>query len=170
MKVLISAGHSDKDPGAVYKGITEASIVTEFRDLLVARLKKETKHTIVSDGLPGKNLPLDHAITLAKVCDIAIEFHCNAGKGTGIEVLSKRSGVLLSQKIAKCISDATGLKLRGDKGWKAPDSGQHKKLGFCEAGGAIVELFFIDNEKDMKQYNDNKTKIIDNLVNLFKGM
>ena len=170
MKILISAGHSDKDPGAVYKGITEASIVTEFRDLLVARLKKETKHTIVSDGLPGKNLPLDHAINLAKVCDIAIEFHCNAGGGTGIEVLSGLSRIHTAKNLAKCISDATELKLRGDKGYKHKSSGQHKRLGFCEVGGLIVELFFIDNEKDMKQYNDNKTKIIDNLVNLFKGM
>jgi N-acetylmuramoyl-L-alanine amidase len=94
---------------------------------------------------------------LRKEADIAVEFHFNAalGPATGIEVLCKPSKKALAQKIAKVMHEITGLPLRGDAGWKADNSGAHHRLGFCEAGGLIIEVAFISNEGDMKAYENN---------------
>ena len=46
-----------------------------------------------------------------------------------------------------------GIKNRGAK----PEvSGQHSRLGFVQAGGLIVELFFITNPDDMAAYQAKK--------------
>ena len=62
-KFVISAGHSNTDPGAKSNGTTEASIVTDFRDLLANHLYK-LGHFVVTDGLPGESWALKDAIKL----------------------------------------------------------------------------------------------------------
>lgn len=167
--ILVSAGHSTvapKDPGAVGNGYTEAKEALRLRDAVAGALRAKG-FTVAEDGSDSVSEPLTKAIALARNAGVAVEFHFNAGPpaATGIEVLSKPKLKSLAQGIAGAINSATGIKLRGESGWKADNSGQHHRLGFCEAGGAIVEVAFISNAADMKAYNDNFTAIVANVAN-----
>jgi N-acetylmuramoyl-L-alanine amidase len=166
---LLSAGHSTvapRDSGATGNGYIESYLALELRDL-VSDLLREKGRAVVEDGSDGESLPLKKAINLARNADVAVEFHWNAASAstaTGVEVLCKPKHKALAQKLAKAIGDATGLVLRGDKGWKADNSGQHHRLGFCEANGLIVEVAFISNPLDMKAYQSNKMQVAENLA------
>lgn len=167
-KLLLAAGHSNTDPGAVnVSGLKEAEYVLAFRDLLYNQMNEivdAKEFLLLRDGKQGENLSLSDSIKLAKSVDIAIEFHLNAAvntKATGIEVIAQDtpSKKKKAQDIASKLSELNGLKLRGNKGFIAPQSSARKRLGFCEAGGFIVELGFISNQGDMIALNQLMQKI-----------
>lgn len=175
MKVLISAGHSNTDPGAVgtYQGkqITEAEVVTDFRNL-VAYYLREAGIEFETDGTGSTNLPLREAIKLAQGKDLALEFHCNAftnPNATGVETLGSDKTKAVGLAICEAIADVLNINNRGAKG---EGSGQHSRLGFVQAGGLIVELFFISNPKDVEKYMAKKwlvakavAKVIEDFTN-----
>lgn len=154
-KIVITAGHSNTDPGAVNGSVTEAHIVTDFRNM-VAYYLREAKVDFATDGAQSDNCPLAKAIALIKPGDLAVEFHCNAAanpKATGVETLSgmkdKPTGAVLCQAVASTLNIA-------NRGAKDEGSGQHSRLGFVRAGGIILELFFISNPDDLRRYLDKK--------------
>ncbi|HEY8562814.1 MAG TPA: N-acetylmuramoyl-L-alanine amidase [Pyrinomonadaceae bacterium] len=159
--ILISAGHTNvkgQDRGAASGVFVEGVEATRLRDATASYLKELNPNLkVIEDGFDGVNDPLQKAVALARTASVAIEFHFNAGpaKATGIEVLSKLKNKDLAQKIAGAIHSATGLALRGERGWKSDSSGQHHRLAFCEAGGLIVEVAFISNPDDMQSYRIN---------------
>lgn len=173
--IVVTAGHSSKDPGAVGGGMTEADICTDFRNL-VAHYLKAAGVAFVADGKDGENLPLPQAIALVKQAGlgvIAVEFHCNAAASpaaTGVESLSGRAGMALGGALCKAIADTIGIANRGAKGEGA---GQHSRLGFVQAGGVILELFFISNPQDLRRYLDKKwlvaRAVAGVLINAAKG-
>lgn len=168
MGILISAGHTNdprNDRGAAGNGFIEGLLTVELRDAVAAELRARG-FDVVEDGADGVNDPLKKALALARNSSPSIEFHWNAGPptATGIEVLSKPNNKKLAQSLANAIRQATGIKLRGDNGWKADNSGQHHRLAFCEAGGLIVEVCFISNASDMEAYQDNKGGVVQNLA------
>lgn len=152
--LFISAGHSDKDPGAAANGYTEAQIVLEFRDRLAAYLRD--KVFFGKDGQYGENLPLTVAANEAYAHDVAVEFHCNAfttPAATGVETLSAEADYPLGNALCESISKALSITNRGAKGQA---SGQHSRLAFISRGqGIIVELFFLSNPQDLRQYLAN---------------
>lgn len=170
--ILVSAGHSTvppKDSGAVGFGV-EADEAVKLRDA-VAALLKHRNAKVVTDGVDGVSQPLTKAIALARGAKVAVEIHFNAGpaSATGVEILAKAPHRALAQKLAAAIGDATKLPLRGDKGYKSDSSGQHHRLGFCEAGGLIVEVCFISNQGDMKAYQSNFSTVATNLANVLSA-
>jgi N-acetylmuramoyl-L-alanine amidase len=163
--ILVSAGHTNvvgQDRGAAGNGFIEGNLSVELRDAVAAKLRELGGKRVVEDGFDGENQPLSKALNLARYSTIAVEFHWNAGPPltTGVEVLSKPSKKALAQKIAKAIAIATGIKLRGEAGWKADNSGQHHRLAFCEVGGLIVEVCFISNADDMRRYRENFDAVV----------
>jgi N-acetylmuramoyl-L-alanine amidase len=167
--ILISAGHTNVvglDRGAAGNGFVEGVLTTELRDAIAAKLRENGVKNVIEDGFDGENQPLTKAIALAKTAQVAVEFHWNAGPptATGIEVLSKPNKKALAQQLAKAVGDATGIKLRGDGGWKADNSGPHHRLGFCEAGGLIVEVCFISNATDMRLYRENFEAVVNGVA------
>jgi len=173
MSILISAGHTNKpgqDRGMQGNGYIEGVEATRLRDDVAAVLRA-AGHTVIEDGSDGVNDPLKRAIALARTAQTAVEFHFNAGppKATGIEVLSKPKHKALAQRIAGAIHTATGLVLRGEKGWKSDSSGQHHRLGFCQVGGLIVEVCFMSSEKDMAAYKANYPNLATSLAMAISG-
>lgn len=152
--IFVSAGHSNTDPGAAANGLTEAAVVTEFRNMVSFYLYRAgVQHGTDGDG--AENMPLKTAAMMARHYDIAVEFHCNAGPeaATGVETLSGQLDTALGMALCKAISDAIGIRIRGAK----PEaSGQHSRLAFVQAGGIIVELFFLTNKADIAAYNARK--------------
>lgn len=152
--IFLSAGHSSSDPGAVAFGRKEADIAVEFRNivtfyLLMAGVKP------VTDGKGSENIPLAQAVRLVGKNRPALEFHCNAGpaSASGVETLSAPKDMILGAAVCKALADALDIRNRGAK---PENAGQHHRLAFVQAGGIIVELFFITNKADLAAYDARK--------------
>lgn len=149
-RIYISAGHDDKDSGAVANGVKEADVVRDFRDLVGYYLGKQGIDYI-ADGHKGVNIPLREAIKIVPKGGVSVEFHLNAATpaATGVETLSKPEHYELGKALCEAVSKRLGIRNRGAK---PENSGQHKTLAFVQAGGLILELFFITNKDDLAKY------------------
>ena len=156
--VTITAGHSNSDPGAVNGSDRESEIAQDMRNIVAYYLKSKGV-AIRTDGEGKGNLPLSEAVKLIKSSNIAIEFHCNAAASKaakGVEALSQPKDKVISQKLCAAVSSVMGNPLRGDKGWKAENSGQHSRLAYVSNGGIILELFFISNDEELSIWKQKK--------------
>lgn len=153
--VFLSAGHSNMDPGAVAFGRREADIVVEFRNIVSFYLHRAgVLHEL--DGEGTENLPLGKAVKAAVKHPIAVEFHCNAAASPaarGVETLSAPGDVSLGSRLCHAIAETLPTRNRGAK---PENSGQHHRLAFVQAGGIIVELFFITSKLDLDAYDARK--------------
>lgn len=158
---LISAGHGDGDPGAVANDVKEADITLDMRDA-VAGILRQRGHTVDTDGPEGQSLSRKYSLSLFKKGQIQIDIHCNAATNplaTGVECISLDKDKGLSKKLALAIATTLGLKLRGDAGWIDQSRSARGRLSFVEAGGIIVEMFFLTNKEDLEKYKSNKNKL-----------
>ena len=156
--VTITAGHSNSDPGAVNGSDRESEVAQDMRNIVAYYLRSKGI-SFKSDGEGKGNLPLSEAVKLIKSSSIAVEFHCNAAtsKGAkGVEALSQPKDKVISQKLCAAVSSIMGNPLRGDKGWKAENSGQHSRLAYVSNGGIILELFFISNDDELSIWKQKK--------------
>ena len=153
--IFLSAGHSITDPGAVGNGLKEADVAVETRNLVSYYLTQwQVPHEV--DGRFTENIPLALAAKKARRHPLAVEFHCNAA-GTpaarGCETLSAPDDMELGAKLCEAMAAALGTKNRGAK---PENAGHHSRLAFVQAGGIIVELFFITNPLDVEAYRAKK--------------
>jgi N-acetylmuramoyl-L-alanine amidase len=159
MKFTVTAGHGDKDPGAVaLNGLTEAELMTDLRNL-VAGLLRADGHQVKTDGDGLLNLPLVHALTLVPGAELAVELHTNAAShpgATGVEVVSMPSQKPEAWRIAQAIARVLEIPLRGEAGWIDQTKTARGRLGFVRAGGLVVEVFFISNPSNLARYLDRK--------------
>lgn len=154
--ILISAGHSNVDPGACAYGLREADIAVEMRNIVSFYLSRMgLPHDM--DGKGTANMPLKEAAKKARAINgIEVEFHCNASdniSASGSEVLAGPANMKLAGLLSAAVALALGVKNRGAK---PQDSGQHSRLAFVQAGGMIVELFFITNRTDIERWQAKK--------------
>lgn len=153
--VFISAGHGGSDPGAIANGHKEADLALYLRDRIAAILRGLNVR-VVTDGRTGENRPLRDAIKMARENKgPSVEIHFNAsanGKACGVEVLALPEMKPLAQQIAMAISGVLQTPLRGHLGYRNQSSGQHHRLGFCQAGGLVVEVCFLTNSAELNNY------------------
>ena len=161
-KLLVTAGHSDSDPGAYNPRMKlgEAALAVKMRDS-VANLLRMKGLVVSEDGLDGKNQPLPLAIKLAEQSDLAVEFHFNAGQpgALGIEAFSMPDKRPFVQALCLAVASATKSRIRGSGGWKSEAESQHNRLGFVRAGGVILELEFLSNDTAMTVFVANSNKV-----------
>ena len=153
--VTVTAGHSNKDPGAVNGKFKEAELVSQFRNA-VAYYLREAGIQYKTDGVGILNQDLNTAIKLIKGSSVAVEFHMNAAaskQANGVETITLPKDKKLAQDLSKAVADAFGSRLRGDNGWIDQSQSARGKLGFISNGGLIVELGFISNEEELFQFN-----------------
>lgn len=153
--IFLSAGHSTVDPGAVGNGLEEADVAVEVRNIVAFYLSQMFIPYEV-DGKGTANIPLREAVVKARKHPIGVEFHCNASDkrtACGVETLSAPDDLKLGADLCAAIAPVLGTKNRGAKGEGA---GHHTKLAFVQAGGLILELFFITNPQDVNAYKAKK--------------
>lgn len=153
--VTVTAGHSNKDPGAVNGKIKEADLVTNFRNAVTHYLR-EAGLQVKTDGTGTKNDPLSAAVMLIQGSSVAVEFHMNAAaskQANGIETIALPKDKKLAQDLSKAVADALGSRLRGDNGWIDQSKSARGRLAYVNAGGLIVELGFISNEDELARFN-----------------
>lgn len=155
--VTITAGHSNIDSGAVNGSDRESDIAQDMRNIVAHYLRAKGVN-IRTDGEGKGNSTLSQAVKLIQGSKIAVEFHCNAGPKTtkGVEALSQPKDKVISQKLCAAVSSVMGSPLRGDKGWKPENSGQHSRLAYVSSGGIILELFFISNDAELEIWKQKK--------------
>ena len=160
--IVLTAGHSNTDPGAVNGSDREADIAQDIRNIVASILRDDYGLTVRTDGEGKGNLPLRDAVKLIRGSDVAIEFHTNAAASkaaTGVEALSTPKNKRWCQVLSRAVADATGWKLRGDGGFKPDNAGQHSRLAYAQAGGIVFEPFFISNDADLKLFKERKWAI-----------
>lgn len=157
--IFLSAGHSGSDPGAISldKRHKEADLALALRDKTAALLRL-SGITVEEDGRDGENKPLKDALVFARQHPgRSVEIHFNAASpaAAGVEALCHPAHKKLAQLLCQAVASAIHSPLRGEQGWKAADSGQHHRLGFCDAGGVILEVCFITNQGELNEYLAN---------------
>lgn len=158
-KVVITAGHSNTDPGAVNGTYTEANVVRDMRNMVGLYLEREGI-SFKQDGEGNTNLSLTSAGALAANADLAIEFHCNAFKSPqagGVEALAGTKDKQMARALCAAVAKHMKIPVRGSEGgWKDQGSGQHSRLYFVQKGGIILELFFLSNPDELAQWEKVK--------------
>lgn len=158
MIIVLTAGHSNTDPGAVANGATEAGLMTELRNVAAKKLR-EIGHIVHTDGEGSTNQSLNDALSLIKRVhpDVALELHMNAAANpaaTGVETIALPEDKRLAQSLSAAVGNVLGLRLRGDKGWIDQSQSARGRLGFINAGGLILETAFISNPGDLAATRD----------------
>ena len=162
---VVTAGHSNTDPGAVANGRKEADIACDMRNMIASKLRA-LGHKVFTDGDGKENQPLSKAIKLVSN-GLAIEIHCNAASNpaaTGVECISLPKRKELCQRLSNAIAATTKDNVRGDNGWIDQSKSARGKLGFVEAGGIIVELFFLSNKGALERYKEVKWLVASAIV------
>ena len=152
--IVLTAGHSSTDPRACSGGYTEAGLMLELRDV-TAEMLRDMGHVVIEDGGDGENLPLRHAISLIEQGAIAVELHTNASDNPaarGVEAISLPDQRRLSQRLAQRVADVLGTRVRGAGGWIDQSQSARGRLGYVNAGGVILETFFISNPTERATY------------------
>lgn len=160
--IVLTAGHSNTDPGAVNGSDREADIAQDIRNITASILRNDYGLTVKTDGEGKGNMPLREAVKLIRGSDVAVEFHTNAAASkaaTGVEALSTPKNKRWCQVLSRAVADATGWKLRGEGGFKPDNAGQHSRLAYAQAGGIVFEPFFISNDADLKLFKERKWAI-----------
>jgi N-acetylmuramoyl-L-alanine amidase len=154
MKICIDAGHNHSgwDTGAAGNGLREQDITWLIADKLRQLLKAAGVAVVMTRTSNEHNLGSNLSTSLRKradtcnanKCDYFISIHCNAGGGTGTEVLVIKKGgqaETLAEKVLRYISELTG-KSRGVKEQNA------YVLKHTDCPAILVETAFIDTEAD----------------------
>jgi N-acetylmuramoyl-L-alanine amidase len=152
--VTVTAGHSNSDPGAVNGKFKEAELVANFRNAVVFYLRT-AGIDIRTDGTGSNNEPLSAALKLIKGSTVAVEFHMNAAaskQANGVETIALPKDKKLAQDLSAAVVTALGSRLRGDNGWIDQSKSARGSLAYINAGGLIVELGFISNDAELKNF------------------
>ncbi len=157
--IAVNAGHTvagNPGYGAEYKGFRESEITRAVAKALRAKLKARGFKVVNADVDKAKS----QTEYLKKVCQIAnastgkgdlfISLHCNASashKGEGTECWTWQ-GKQVPQAVKIC-ENLAGL---GLKNRKVKDGSSFYVVKHTKATAVLVELFFLDNEKDRVLY------------------
>jgi N-acetylmuramoyl-L-alanine amidase len=152
--ITVTAGHSPDSPGAERQGLKEHILMTELRDIVIAKLSAQGL-PVRGDGPRGINQPLARAMDLIIGSSVAVELHTNAFPdqvAKGVEVVALPKQKALAQQLASAIAAVLDEPLRGDKGFIDQASTARGRLGFVQRGGLIVEVFFLSNPDALAKY------------------
>jgi N-acetylmuramoyl-L-alanine amidase len=158
MTIILDPGHGmgnrregKYDPGAVSDGVTEAEVVMDWANEIMAFLKC-AGHKVVRTRINAS----DPAAVWERA-DIARQYkgqvmlslHCNAatGQASGAECFFRGpERKANAAAISKAVADALGIR---DRGAKTEASSQHSRLAVMDFQPCyLLELGFIDNEGD----------------------
>lgn len=154
MKIMLDAGHSSSDPGAVSSGLVEATLTKKVVDVIKKQLSGydvdvlETSRGTLSDRTSEANR--------AKA-DFFLSIHFNAGQGTGFEsfVHNNASGTTkgIREALHKNIAGLFpkyGIKDRGMK------YANFEVLRNTNMPAVLLEGLFIDHPADVQLLKDDK--------------
>ena len=155
--IYISAGHHEKDPGAIGNGYKESELNIELRELILKELDKMGVKYI-KDKDWETNTQYQNRIKPGNG-SVLLDIHFNSSSNTsatGVETIVATNANKNSKDFAKDILqdvvDETKLKSRGVKSEKESHRGRlgilHTKAGIS----CLLEVAFISNKSDLEAY------------------
>ncbi|MEO9386471.1 N-acetylmuramoyl-L-alanine amidase [Chromobacterium phragmitis] len=75
----------------------------------------------------------------------------------------------ISQRISAAVLGVLGSPLRCAGGWIDQSASARGRLAFVNAGGVIVELFFITNAAELAAYQANKQRLAQAVADAIAG-
>ena len=172
--IFLTAGHHNKDSGAVGNGFVESKETIRVRNRVTNLLRAKGVEVWSDDDNWTLQSVINEITKRSKTNDIICDIHFNAAgaTATGCEVFvpdyAIKSELLLAAELSKVIATTLGIKNRMVK--RESDS-QHKRLGMMRPTGinVLVEIAFISNSFDMKAYNDKFEPLCENIsTTIFK--
>lgn len=158
-----SAGHNDKDPGAIGNGHKESELTILIRDAVMKHLECHP-NAVLTDENWESNTQYQNRIRNIKG-KVILDIHLNAGPATanGSEVIVSKNASKMSKDFATEILDAT-CKILGTRSRGVLDETKTARgsIGILNMSGlaALVEVCFISNAKEVE------TLLKDNNINL----
>jgi len=149
--VVVSAGHSIVEEGAVSGDTHESILNMQLRDQLVKQLNALGIATIsVSDRLNlRETIKFIHGVTY----DAAIEIHFNAGPAAahGVEAFHKDGDSWGRQLCTQLCSNLSIQLVQHNRGPKSETQSFHKRLGFVHENPrcVLIEAAFVTNREDV---------------------
>ncbi len=162
-RVIISAGHTSDEPGAIQDDLREVDLTRKIAQKATAKLRQSG---IITLSVPPeldllKRIEwINNTGYSANTNDIAIEIHINDGGKSGIEGWFKgedkknNKSFDLTNTLVEKICDKTKLK---NQGVKSELTHELKSLAFLNKInpiGALLECLYIDNKKDQEFLRD----------------
>ena len=151
-KIYINAGHSNTDSGAVSKYGKERVFNVKVRNAMVEYLKKYDVLVKYNKGTIGDLKKITAEANEWKA-DLYVSIHFNSGGGDGWEGLlynldakHKACGRIFEKHVKAIGQNSRGLKARPDL----------KNLKLTNMMAILNECAFIDNWKDIKDWNEDK--------------
>ena len=149
--IVLTAGHSNTDPGAVNGSDREADLAQDMRNIVASILRDDYGLTVKTDGTGKGNMPLREAVKLIRGSDVAIEFHTNAAASkaataglnrtmrasTAVWLMRRRAALCSSRFLSammptsSSLRNASGLfaaRLRRPLRWKWERRGYEKRF------------------------------------------
>lgn len=162
-RVLISAGHTMMDPGAIFGDLREADLTRKIAPLVMEALGQtglEVKPVPLDLPLPDRIQWINDTGYSAQNGDILVEVHVNDADGSkrGLEIWYEGDGNNESEKLGVCIADAVvtkhGFNNQGVRSEQDHDLGSLRFLNATLPHAVIVELLYIDNAEDIAILKD----------------
>lgn len=167
MKILLIAGHGDGDCGAVGNGYYEADLTREVVNLLKPQLDGYAEVTIADTTKNWhKHLIKQGNSFDFKPYDYVLEIHFNSfavksANGTEIYITRSEKSHGVETNIVNGIAKL-GFTNRGVIPMNFDVINYIKRQG---VSSALLEVCFISNEKDMKNYQNKKNEIVKAIAN-----
>lgn len=173
MKICIDAGHNNSgwDTGAEGHGLREQDITWLIADKLSVLLENAGIQVVMTRNFDKQNLGYDVNSSLRKRveisdtydCDYFVSIHCNAGGGTGTEVLViKRGGQ--AEKLAESVLKHVVLVTGRSRGVKESPA---YVLRNTDCPAILVETAFIDTKADSEILRNRHGELAEAI---FKGI
>ena len=161
--IFLTAGHHNRDSGAVGNGFVEAKETIRVRNRVTELLRAKGVDVWNDNDNATLQQVINEINKRSKPSNIICDIHFNAGAitATGVECFvpddAIKSELLLAADLCK---RAELLKIR-NRGVKRERDSQHKRLGMMRPSGVnvLLEIAFISNANDMKSYQDNFEKL-----------
>jgi N-acetylmuramoyl-L-alanine amidase len=174
-RLYLEAGHGAADPGAVAGNVTEASLTTQLRNLITARLRQLSYKGCIIHDADNHNLSQVLRQFEPRRQDVLLSLHFNAGSptATGVEALVASNATPVEIELAGLLAAATSaalqLPLRGQlqhyKGVKTETASKRGKLGIlhepCQA--VLLEVCFLSNPQNLQQYRLQQAALVNRL-------
>lgn len=157
MKICIDPGHNHSgwDTGALANTLREQDITYKIACSLQKKLETYGIQTVLTRQSATQNLGTSVQSSLKKrveisnsqMCDYFVSIHCNAGGGTGTEVLVIKKGAKAEQLAEAVLKELTSRLALFSRGVKEANL---LVLRATNCPAILVETAFLDHPKDAK--------------------
>ncbi len=160
-RVIVSAGHTQQEPGAIVNDLREVDFTRKIANKVTSQLRN---NGIITLSVPPELELLERIDWINKTGyredteDICIEIHINDGGKTGIEGWYKDKGENNSYRLTKHLVEescnTTGLTNQGIKSEYAHELKTLAFLHNTSPTSALIECLYLDNPEDQKFLKD----------------